>query len=211
MRTIAGTLLDDLRSRGAELRPEGDHLVVDAPRGVLTDDDRQALSATKALLLERLALESRLLEMSLEEFEKEGCPIEVRVPCLEETLWWVPRIEHVADLVEHNVARGRVYTAKELTNLTKVLSSGSGGADLRGIAALKLAFNATIVAAGDEVNDLPPEPESGRPPGACPACRERRFWRSVYGVVVCGVCHPPAAPHLVAEWLVGPAGQEAGL
>ena len=35
----------------------------------------------------------------------------------------------------------------------------------------------------------------------CHACRERRFWRSVYGVVVCGTCHPPAAPDLVTEWI----------
>lgn len=28
-----------------------------------------------------------------------------------------------------------------------------------------------------------------------------RLWRSVHGVVVCGYCHPPAHPTLVAEWL----------
>src|SRR5262245_56411986 len=102
MRTLAGALLDDLRSRGAELRADGNYLVVDAPRGVLTGDDRQALTMAKPLLLQRLALEARLLGMSLEEFEREGCPIEVKVPWLEATLWWVPRIEHVADLVAHS-------------------------------------------------------------------------------------------------------------
>lgn len=35
----------------------------------------------------------------------------------------------------------------------------------------------------------------------CRACRERRFWRSIHGVVVCGTCHPPAAPRLVERWL----------
>lgn len=34
----------------------------------------------------------------------------------------------------------------------------------------------------------------------CWACRERRFWLSIHGVVVCGLCHPPP-PDLVAEWL----------
>lgn len=32
-----------------------------------------------------------------------------------------------------------------------------------------------------------------------------RDWRSWSGNVVCGVCHPPAAPELVAEWLPGAA------
>ena len=35
----------------------------------------------------------------------------------------------------------------------------------------------------------------------CFACKERRFWRSIYGVVVCGTCHPPASPGRVAEWI----------
>jgi hypothetical protein len=38
----------------------------------------------------------------------------------------------------------------------------------------------------------------------CPTCRERRFWRSTYGRVTCGVCHPPAAPELVERWLSEP-------
>ncbi len=32
-------------------------------------------------------------------------------------------------------------------------------------------------------------------------CRRHRHWRSTSGVVVCGECHPPAHPALVAEWL----------
>jgi hypothetical protein len=42
----------------------------------------------------------------------------------------------------------------------------------------------------------------------CPWCGRRSWWRSIYGVVVCGWCHPPAAPELVAEWL---DGAETGL
>jgi hypothetical protein len=38
-------------------------------------------------------------------------------------------------------------------------------------------------------------------PAKCMACQNRRFWRSVHGVVICAKCHPPAAPSLVAEWL----------
>ena len=35
----------------------------------------------------------------------------------------------------------------------------------------------------------------------CYACRSRRFWQSVHGAIVCGVCHYPASPDLVAGWL----------
>ncbi len=36
---------------------------------------------------------------------------------------------------------------------------------------------------------------------ACFACNARRTWRSIHGVTVCGLCHPPASPKLVAEWI----------
>jgi hypothetical protein len=39
-------------------------------------------------------------------------------------------------------------------------------------------------------------------PLTCFMCRGRRFWRSSYGPVICVRCHPPAAPHLVAAWIV---------
>ena len=35
----------------------------------------------------------------------------------------------------------------------------------------------------------------------CHACRSRRFWQSVHGAIVCGTCHYPASPDLVARWL----------
>ncbi len=35
----------------------------------------------------------------------------------------------------------------------------------------------------------------------CYSCRSRRFWQSVHGAIVCGVCHYPASPDLVARWL----------
>ncbi|MCL6584465.1 MAG: hypothetical protein K6U11_12605 [bacterium] len=35
----------------------------------------------------------------------------------------------------------------------------------------------------------------------CYACGERKWWISIYGVRVCGVCHPPAAERLVKEWI----------
>jgi len=46
---------------------------------------------------------------------------------------------------------------------------------------------------------IPPDPAAG----PCYWCGRREWWRSIHGAVVCGGCHPPAAPRLVAEWLDG--------
>ncbi len=40
-----------------------------------------------------------------------------------------------------------------------------------------------------------------RPEGACYICSGTRYWLSVYHALVCGICHPPADPSLVAEWI----------
>lgn len=41
-------------------------------------------------------------------------------------------------------------------------------------------------------------------PGAdCRTCGQRRWWRSVHNVVVCGTCHPPGVAGLVREWIGG--------
>ena len=54
-------------------------------------------------------------------------------------------------------------------------------------------------------DDALERPWTGRSPTATPlvcyACHERRFWLSIHGVMVCGLCHPPGSPDLVAEWI----------
>ncbi len=67
----------------------------------------------------------------------------------------------------------------------------------------KLVFNATVLAV-DEPTAPPAVAE--RPAVARCTCHGTRFWRSVHGVVLCGTCHPPAAPALVAEWIDRPDG-----
>src|SRR5262249_46203455 len=62
----------------------------------------------------------------------------------------------------------------------------------------------------EETNHVETEPESkdttrrtvlpALAPGVCWACGTRRRWRSVYGVVICARCHPPAD---AARWLPG--------
>jgi len=38
-------------------------------------------------------------------------------------------------------------------------------------------------------------------PGPCYCCGEVAWWLSVYDVVICGRCHPPADPSLVRAWV----------
>lgn len=35
----------------------------------------------------------------------------------------------------------------------------------------------------------------------CHCCKGSRFWLSTQRTVICGACHPPAAPSLVNEWI----------
>ena len=51
----ATALLDELRTKGVHLTIEGEHVAVDAPKGALTDDLRQAIRQHKAALLALLA------------------------------------------------------------------------------------------------------------------------------------------------------------
>ena len=64
-----------------------------------------------------------------------------------------------------------------------------------------------------------PPPTTGADRTPCHACRGRRFWRSVQAArssipeererLICGKCHPPAFPELVAEWIDGPEPEPA--
>ena len=51
----ATELLDELRTKGVHLTIEGGYIAVDAPKGVLTDDLRQAIREHKVALIELLA------------------------------------------------------------------------------------------------------------------------------------------------------------
>jgi hypothetical protein len=66
-------------------------------------------------------------------------------------------------------------------------------------------------AAAGPAPPVPPIPSGGgsrRGPHICDGgCRypnHRRRWRSIHGVVNCGICTPPASPNLVDEWLDDP-------
>ena len=55
-----------------------------------------------------------LLAMPLDRFVEEGQLVEVRVPWLEVTLWFVSEERDAEMLGREGVARGRVWTAREL-------------------------------------------------------------------------------------------------
>src|SRR3989442_3886277 len=62
---------------------------------------------------------TRFLSMTLREFEDQGRPLEVKVPGLSVTLWFVPGSSEQEALVSEGVSPGRIWTAAELTALWK--------------------------------------------------------------------------------------------
>jgi hypothetical protein len=54
----ASLLIDDLRSRGAIVRADRGDIVVSAPKGLVTDDDRATIAVAKAALLSLLSAET---------------------------------------------------------------------------------------------------------------------------------------------------------
>jgi hypothetical protein len=58
-----------------------------------------------------------LVSMTLEQFAHEGSLLEVGVPWLTTTLWFVPGDREVETLVMEGITRGRIWTANELAEL----------------------------------------------------------------------------------------------
>jgi hypothetical protein len=147
-RNAAAALLADLRRRAVRLGVRGDRLQVRAPRGVVSENDRDALLSQKAELLERLELEARLLDLSLDEFAQQDHSIEFAVPWFDETIWFVPRTEYIDDLVRDGIHRGRIWTTDELKDLLSL--PGLTEQDFVSLSRLKLQFDGEVVSAGSE-------------------------------------------------------------
>ncbi len=86
---------------------------------------------------------AEIQRMSLSQFAREGRAIEVRVPWLDVTLWWVPTADHIDPLLRRGVHRGRIWTARELSDLMKI-RQGCGEV-ARTLARIKLTFGAELV------------------------------------------------------------------
>lgn len=145
-RPPAALILADLRHRGARIRAAEDRLRLKAPAGVLSAQDRGTLAQHKAGVLERLDREEHLLNLSFSEFERSGCPIEIAVPGLSVSLWFVPQEKDAAALVGQGIGRGRIWTARELGDLLD--APGMTPEDAVSIARAKIAFSAEVVDVG---------------------------------------------------------------
>ncbi len=148
-RNAAVALLRDLRRQHVHIEARNDRLRVRAPKGTVSDRDREALRTWKPDILERLGQEEHLLGLSLDEFAGQGYSIELAVPWLEGTIWFVPRAEHIDDLVRDGVHRGRIWTVSELKDLLS--ATGLTEQDLISLGRLKLAFDGEVLSvAADE-------------------------------------------------------------
>lgn len=123
------------------------------------------------------------------------------------------RPRSAAELLALFRSRGAVFSLVLPDRVVFDAPAGSlSDADLAALRAAKAELvellRAEAEAPAVETNDSPAAPPA-EPPTAqardvlppCYCCRGTKFWKSVHGVIVCGACHPPAVPELVAEWL----------
>ena len=139
-------LLEELRRLGARLTPRGDGLRIIAPQGALTNELKQAIRERKPEILKQLEVEPNqhpVLRMTLFQFAQEGCPIQLAVPGLADTLWFVPSEADVRELLMEGVHRGRIWTAAELRVVT-AMPEGSQD-DLLTLARVKVRFDGEVL------------------------------------------------------------------
>ena len=113
-------LVAHLRSRDVRFGIDGDRIKVDAPSGTVTASDRDLLKKNKPDLLDFLRREQRVVNLTIEEFRQAGLQLELTVPWLDETIFFVPTALAAARLGERGVGRGRIWTADELSNIAEI-------------------------------------------------------------------------------------------
>ncbi len=87
---------------------------------------------------------TEIMTMPLDRFAREGQCLEVRVPWLDVTLWFVPEERDAEALRRDGVSQGRVWTAAELMDVMAISKRTSEA--LRTIALAKLTFDGDIAA-----------------------------------------------------------------
>ena len=92
---------------------------------------------------------------------------------------------HVPPDVQHS-AEAPCTPSPDLTGLETVISAGG----------VQLCMDSE----GVKVDPLPSYLD-GVDLAPCYTCRSSNWWLSIHGATVCGACHPPARPELVAKWL----------
>ena len=98
-----------------------------------------------------------LLDMPLREFQVAGLALEVKVPWLETTLWFVSSSGEVATLMNEGVSRGRIWTARELQDLLETPGLSSQG--LQQLSRFKFELGVELVAVrkGARASEKPEE------------------------------------------------------
>lgn len=89
---------------------------------------------------------SQVVGLPLGRFEREGGPLEVRVPWHPDTLWFVPDERHAEMLVCEGVKRGRIWTARELSDVMALRERTPEV--VRALALAKIEFDGDIVEVG---------------------------------------------------------------
>jgi hypothetical protein len=84
-----------------------------------------------------------ILAMPLDQFAREGQLLEVRVPWLDVTVWFVPEERDAEALGREGVPRGRVWTATELMGVMAL--PGRTAETVQGLALAKRAIDGDIV------------------------------------------------------------------
>ena len=144
MRTEGAALLvAEVRKAGASLRTEDDRLLVNAPRGVVGEDLREAMRSVRQDLLELLANEELVLGMSFKEFRSTDYRVEIDVEGYDETQWLVPGSHQERQLMAKGIDGARIWTAALLETLWKVSTMARG--QLRSIAKVLWIFKARII------------------------------------------------------------------
>ncbi len=142
--TEAVQLLSNLRARNVQVFVRDGCLRVRARRGSVGPADRETLRRMKGELLAHLDQQQRaVLNLSLDEFAAQDHSIELAVPWLEETIWFVPRAEHIDNLISDGIHRGRIWTAAELQDLLSI--GRMTQQELVGLSRLKLAFGGEVL------------------------------------------------------------------
>jgi hypothetical protein len=88
-------------------------------------------------------LVARLVAMPLLRFEREGCPLEVRVSWLSVTLWFAPTETDAEALSQEGISRGRIWTARELGDLLSIPTLTTEQAQT--IAQAKVEFGGQVI------------------------------------------------------------------
>jgi hypothetical protein len=183
----ARQLLSELRLRGCQIEACDSQLLVEMLRAPLWESARHDLLADPALS----DLERELLRLTTGGFDDACVGMDVRLDDRPETLWLVASDDELRKLMDSGIQRGHIWTKSEADDLFRVFDRNDD--TTLAVARVKALLNAELV--GWEEAKRRPHHDGGH------SCPSTLFWRSIYGVKICARCHPPAAPHLVAEWI----------